>query len=504
MDSHILVSLCLRGLSWFSSAFSLGASHGFEELPVRPSQSWSLRDVPFPISNSTASVDLSVEESGDDGKLLRVFIALLYTVLPLSQGRTDDLPSTGFPTAVLQWRSRKAGQSPWCRTVSYDFMGEESTDEPPGKGVHRHNDPNFQLLCARTVRSFTLEHPDNANVKASMVCEAYRFQLAPNRLRNVLTNKKLIFILQVYHAHVNVYTSFLTALEVHYASARLRRLSSSHQSKLRQWSFNAIVEDCHFYQRLINAASELTLTTESLLAVAISLEEPGKEDPQADTARRGAERLLLLSLSRDMSQSKNVQILTLLATIFLPLSLSAGILSMQARFKDLGQLLYDFFGVVVLLAAAVALLVFAMLVFSLLNEVESTLHHKVLYVRLVRPLLLVTLVSVGLDFGALVLSSFVVGMFKDVRLGASILGYGTAVAVGLPTTVLVATALIYYSSKVVYHSSTKKEKERKKERKNEQDPESNVGQQGAEGEGEKVEPLVREEPAVGSEGGLPL
>jgi Mg2+ and Co2+ transporter CorA len=70
--------------------------------------------------------------------------------------------------------------------------------------------------------------------------------------------------------------------------------------------------------------------------------------------------LKFLDLARSMSQKRNVQFLTILATIFLPLSLAAGVLSMQSRFTDLGVLLYDFVGVVVLLVVIALLFLGAM------------------------------------------------------------------------------------------------------------------------------------------------
>jgi hypothetical protein len=44
-------------------------------------------------------------------------------------------------------------------------------------------------------------------------------------------------------------------------------------------------------------------------------------------------------------QSFSVTILTVLAAVFLPLSLASAILSMQYRFSELGPRLYDFFGI---------------------------------------------------------------------------------------------------------------------------------------------------------------
>lgn len=52
----------------------------------------------------------------------------------------------------------------------------------------------------------------------------------------------------------------------------------------------------------------------------------------------------------NVEQASSVSQLTLIAAFSLPLSLAAGILSMQTRFAQLDLLLYDFVGVVFLLA----------------------------------------------------------------------------------------------------------------------------------------------------------
>ncbi|RVD82152.1 uncharacterized protein DFL_006586 [Arthrobotrys flagrans] len=54
--------------------------------------------------------------------------------------------------------------------------------------------------------------------------------------------------------------------------------------------------------------------------------------------------------TRQRQESLHIRKLAILATIFLPLSLAAGLLSMQTRVSELGNLLYDYVGVVVTLA----------------------------------------------------------------------------------------------------------------------------------------------------------
>lgn len=141
--------------------------------------------------------------------------------------------------------------------------------------------------------------------------------------------------------------------------------------------------------------------------------------------------LKYLELARNINQNRSVQQLTLLATIFLPLSLAAGVLSMQTRFKDLGTLLYDFFGVVVLLAAIVLIIMILLSLVAVVKELDSKFLRNESYRESFRGKFLLA-VNIGFFvFGCLVLSSFLVGMFKDVTLGARILWYGVAAICGL-------------------------------------------------------------------------
>lgn len=238
----------------------------------------------------------------------------------------------------------------------------------------------------------------------------------------------------------------------------------SREVELRRWNLKAIMTDSHLYRQFTSLGAELTATTESLLDVVLALEDSARQDA-TEMAVLGAEirgcskdimtrlsrmsddldhNLQLLRLSKDMNQSGNVQMLTLLATIFLPLSLSAGVLSMQSRFKDLGDLLYDFFGVVVLLAAVVAVLVTAMLLFSSVKELESRLFKYHWYKAILRPVVLATISGITFTLGALVLASFLVGMFKDVVLGAKILGYGVAAAIGALVVIPYGTLMVFW------------------------------------------------------------
>jgi len=228
------------------------------------------------------------------------------------------------------------------------------------------------------------------------------------------------------------------------------------QVKLRQWSLKGIIADSLLYKRLTNTGQGLIATSESLLDVLTAL---SGDTNTADLALVAAElrgsgrdvtsrlsrmsdnldhHLQLLSLSRDMSQMEHIKVLTVLATVFLPLSLSSGVLSMQTRFKDLGDVLYDFFGVVVLLMAVVLGIIAITFALSRVWEWMSRpsrnpggrsrlRDNKQFKGTLVR-----TAIIFASILGALTLTSFLVGMFKDLMLGVKILGYGFAAAISVP------------------------------------------------------------------------
>ncbi|KAM0445262.1 hypothetical protein ACHAO4_009860 [Trichoderma viride] len=291
------------------------------------------------------------------------------------------------------------------------------------------------------------------------------------------TNRNLeqIFQLQLHHANLNLFSDFLQSFETDYAAPRMF-MFDSREVELRRWNLKAIMTDSHLYRQFSSLGAELTTTTESLLDVVLALEDTARPDVTElavlSAEIRGCSKdimtrlarmsddldhnLQLLRLSKDMNQSGNVQMLTLLATIFLPLSLSAGVLSMQSRFKDLGDLLYDFFGVVVLLAAGVALLVTAMLLFSSMKELESRLFKYHWYKAILRPVILLTISGITFTLGALVLASFLVGMFKDVVLGAKILGYGIAAAIGALIVIPYGTLLVFWLPNLWEFGGTKK------------------------------------------------
>uniref|UniRef100_L2FK25 Uncharacterized protein n=1 Tax=Colletotrichum fructicola (strain Nara gc5) TaxID=1213859 RepID=L2FK25_COLFN len=268
---------------------------------------------------------------------------------------------------------------------------------------------------------------------------------------------KHMFILQYYHATLALYAEFVVAYEESYMNHK-QPLFDPRRSEFKQGHLKEITKySCRIRdikrtgERMVEAIEYLVELAEEVVASQPSSAGPPTTSMATDKARftelqleirglctevRGCLSRLstslehdikFLGLRREMRQTNSVQRLTILATIFLPLSLSAGVLSMQTRFKDLGPLLYDFFGVVVLLGALVLpLLVFLSFLKIATDHVlvnlelrMTTAYRYKLERRLVSVLMWLSMTA----FAIVVLVSFILGMFKDVILGAKILGY---------------------------------------------------------------------------------
>lgn len=137
-------------------------------------------------------------------------------------------------------------------------------------------------------------------------------------------------------------------------------------------------------------------------------------------------------------QASSLSSLTVLASIFLPLSLAAGILSMQYRFNELHLRIYDFFGVTVMLCtlAIVAYLTSRWISNHLLREwyVRSGLWESQEDTNEVRVNRWVKwMLGLGWCLG---LASFLVGMFLDYRTGLTMMAAALSVALFLPVVLL--------------------------------------------------------------------
>ncbi|CVL08812.1 uncharacterized protein FMAN_14616 [Fusarium mangiferae] len=266
-------------------------------------------------------------------------------------------------------------------------------------------------------------------------------------------NWKQIFLLLFHHACLRLFITFLNILEADEIDHADDAATNPSKAELRQWNLKTIIKRSYEYRDLAEMGRKLMSTTESLIDVvrsmapvvdtplhtnkfmAIEMELRGLCREASEQLQNFSDRLdhdlKYLELARNINQNRGVQQLTLLATIFLPLSLAAGVLSMQTRFKDLGTLLYDFFGVVVLLAAIVLIIMILLSLVAVMKELDSKFLRVESYRESFRGKFL-SAVNIGFFvFGCLVLTSFLVGMFKDVTLGARILGYGVAAVCGL-------------------------------------------------------------------------
>ncbi|KAK2030812.1 hypothetical protein LX32DRAFT_637870 [Colletotrichum zoysiae] len=285
-----------------------------------------------------------------------------------------------------------------------------------------------------------------------------------------ISNWTEIVTLQYYHTNLLLYAQFL--LEYDQKCLEPRRLQyDPRRFKVKEWHMRSIVEDAYRLNQFRTTGNQILTTIEALADIAgvaaksVAFGPPSPQDGPAEAESttfhptaiiifhcREVKAILdeldsniendlkLLNLSREIGQTNSVKRLTLLATIFLPLSLAAGILSMQTRFRDLGVLIYDFFGVVVISLAFLFLILLGLTVYDFvtgrLDELEETrpggnplLPRRTL--KASRRLTIVTwafLAAVGL----FILASFVIGMFKDTDLGAKILGIGMAVILGIP------------------------------------------------------------------------
>jgi hypothetical protein len=141
----------------------------------------------------------------------------------------------------------------------------------------------------------------------------------------------------------------------------------------------------------------------------------------------------------NIQESISVKRLTILASIYLPLSLSTSLLSMQTRFIHLNLLLYDFLGVFTIIGSATLLLFVVVRAILTLKSSYSRVmwspiaawkarHVPEKYASTEISFMLYSfnLYFFYLSLWLVFLVSFLVGMLYRVKLGAKILGFGLA------------------------------------------------------------------------------
>jgi len=146
----------------------------------------------------------------------------------------------------------------------------------------------------------------------------------------------------------------------------------------------------------------------------------------------------LADLNAKKVDANNLSRLTLIATIFLPLSFSAGVLSMVARIKDLQWILYDYFGLVV----ATSLFVFTLykvtsaigFFFQFFGNRGRPGHEEgawTLFFTGFLASLRIYFYTIAFLVWVVVVTSFIIGMAGDIPKSLDVLKYGLPICGGL-------------------------------------------------------------------------
>jgi hypothetical protein len=260
-------------------------------------------------------------------------------------------------------------------------------------------------------------------------------------------------------ATLSHYSRFLSEVRREYVLAR-ESLMDPRYSILRPTILKEITADAYIYKEFHDVALDLTDPVLGLISILESVFPASNtcrelrssiaelhcqcSNITKTTARfssRLDHNLKYLDVSRNMQESLRVWILSALASVFLPLSIATGLLSMQSRFIDLQVLLYDFCGVVVLVATVLIVSFQLLRTYVLLKERFETWTPGSFLLEGMKSLWRGSAVVVSICVWLLILASFLVGMIKDVRLGAEILGFGLAALLGIFTLFAMAAGL---------------------------------------------------------------
>lgn len=171
--------------------------------------------------------------------------------------------------------------------------------------------------------------------------------------------RKQVLLLWFHHAHLSHTIRSFEEVRWIYQEVREPEVDSGRFESMPHL-LDKVIIDANFFKGLEDMAEDLTTTLEVLLdVVGVGFENNGGRDPEFNTVAadlRGlssdlrrkagdlpktlAHHIHFLEMRRSINASYRTEILTILASIFLPLSLACGVLSMQTRLKDLNYLLY--------------------------------------------------------------------------------------------------------------------------------------------------------------------
>jgi hypothetical protein len=264
-------------------------------------------------------------------------------------------------------------------------------------------------------------------------------------LQDTVAQRQLV-LLRICHATLLVCSQ---SLDMTWDSCKqvLDRTADQEETGINTLLLRAISKWIYAYDELNREISEVTIVADSLLNMLLLEHGPSKTQLRrldvelrgicGDVNRRSSSlatrlqsRLQLFEMSRNIGESSRLWLLSLLASIFLPLSLASSLLSMQTRLVDLHYLLYDFCGVIVFFGTIA--IVFIMFLKNVSSKKGSV--HGVFQVKKHTVLVWIVLQWV------LVLASFLVGMISNVPVGLKVLGYGSGAMLGL----LVVGSLLNY------------------------------------------------------------
>jgi hypothetical protein len=310
-------------------------------------------------------------------------------------------------------------------------------------------------IMAKDEPGLALRAVGHAHEHLSDFCRSLRATLSPE-LTNEIPNDsnsshvsiKLV-LLAFCHCSIDQLLEFIENVQRVYDSIREPTMNPRIGKPLTQNIVREVINDVYFYEKFRECVAALTSATLPLLELlcidfasitdfeytAVELramcEDLKRSSNQLTT--RLESNMRLFELLRSFHESSKVQLLGLLAAIFLPLSLASSLLSMQTRLTDLHYLLYDFCGVIVLLGTIVLIIVILLKLFARFKDkmAEWKSNTSRFYIPWVSHKLQYGVLGWLVVVWALLLSSFLVGMVRDVPLGLKILGYGSIVTSAL-------------------------------------------------------------------------
>lgn len=323
--------------------------------------------------------------------------------------------------------------------------------------------------------------PEAAYAYHAGFCERLRRTIEEYPLKDLQISSasylKQSLLLRYSNALVEDYSRLMQLLQVTYARCK-EGLTDPRRATLTAACLEEITRDACFYDEVNESAAELAGAVDAsvdLLKLApMDTDDFHKFQVLAARIKSSCtdftriigalsttleKHLRLFELSRAMHEAQSVRLLSILASLFLPLSLATGLLSMQTRFSDLHYLLYDFFGVLVLLGTIVVAILAVLRLHAGWKVLSARLDRSAAFKWRVRPKARVLLLLLLLLGWALLLSSFLVGMIKDVGLGLKILGYGAVAAGGSVLIVVLCPLLLAAAVWAVFTGRAKSDDE---------------------------------------------